>query len=264
MDTQQGTPAWFNARKGKLTASRFGAAAGICPYTSRAKALRMDLEVEKWTGNVEACVWGTTNEKNAVKDYMIRTGNVVTHKGFLTHPNYPWLGGSPDGLVGEEGIIEVKCPFAKKVPHIKIPPVYYCQINGLLEIMNRQWCDYISWTPSEMKVYRVYRDPDLFNYLLDRYCTYYAFMRRGCHACPRVTAAEKKEVLARIEQSDQATNYTFWRCTEPDFLNGKWDGPPEDPFLESSDDDSSKREREDGPSEVRKLPKPDGEVSPSV
>ena len=77
MDTQQGTPAWFNARKGKLTASRFGAAAGICPYTSRAKAPRMDLEVEKWTGNVEACVGNDEREERG-EGLHIRTGT-VTH-----------------------------------------------------------------------------------------------------------------------------------------------------------------------------------------
>ena len=149
MNTQQGTPAWFNARKGKLTASNFGSAAGINPYTSRAKALRLELGKEKWSGNMDACAWGTKNERNAIKDYMVRTGNVVNSKGFFPHPEYDWLGGSPDGLVGNEGLIEVKCPFINKICHGKIPPIYYCQVNGLLEILNREWCDFISWTPTE-------------------------------------------------------------------------------------------------------------------
>ena len=252
MDTQQGTPAWFNARKGKVTASRFGAAAGICPYTSRAKALRLQLGTEEWKGNMDACAWGTKNEVNAVKDYMIRTGNVVTHMGFALHPAYDWLGGSPDGLVGTDGMIEVKCPFIVQKCHAVIPPVYYCQMNGLMEILDRQWCDYVSWTPTEMKVYRVYRDSDLFAYLLDRYSTFYAFMKRGCEHPPRVSSKEKAEVLARIAASDQRTHYDFWTYMEPDSLKGGWPGPPEDPYLYSSDEDepSSKRSK-NGADEVR-------------
>ena len=255
MDTQQGTPAWFSARQGKLTASRFGAAAGICPYNSRAKALRLALGQEKWSGNVEACRWGTINEKNAIKDYMVRTGNVVKSKGFYEHPDYPWLGGSPDGLIGDEGMIEVKCPFVNKVCHAKIPPVYYCQINGLLEILDRQWCDYISWTPTEMKVYRVFRDPDLFTYLLDRYTLFYACMKRGCDTMPKVSATEKQEVLDRIDASDQKSLYGFWTYAEPGAQGGKWDGPPSDPTYTSSDTSpSSKRPREDdGAANVSKL-----------
>lgn len=263
MNTQQGTPAWFSARKGKLTASKFGAAAGICPYTSRAKQLRLELGQEKWSGNNDACRWGTTNEKNAIKDYMVRTGNVVVSMGMGVHPDYAWLGGSPDGLVGDEGMIEVKCPFVKKVCHTKIPPVYYCQVNGLMEILNRKWCDYISWTPTEMKIYRVYRDSDLFAYLLDRYTLFYACMKRGCDTLPRMGKNEKQDVLARIDASDANTNYGFWTYLEPGEQQGRWEGPPSDPFATDSDDTddepNSKRPRnEDGTANEAEL-QPAGE-----
>lgn len=258
MNLQQGTPAWFNARKGKLTASKFGAAAGICPYTSRAKCLRLTMGTEKWKGNLDACTWGTVNEKNAITDYMVRTGNVVKNKGFYTHPAYTWLGGSPDGLVGDRGIIEVKCPFVKKIPHAQIPPVYYCQMNGLMEILDKDWCDYVSWTPTEMKIYRVYRDRELFDFLSDRYSAFYAFMKRGCDNMPRVSKDEKKEVFERIALSDQQTDYTFWVYNEPAHQSGRWEGPPNDPFLTHSDSDSddspsSKKRKEDGTGGIRPL-----------
>ena len=182
----------------------------------------------------------------------------MKHKGFYEHPEYPWIGGSPDGLIGDRGLIEVKCPFVNKICHTKIPPVYYCQMNGLMEILDKDWCDYITWTPTEMKVYRVYRDKELWDFLLDRYSTFYAYMQRGCDQMPKMTAAEKAEVLARIEASDQQTDYTFWAATEPGHLKGRWEGPPTDPFSEesSSDSPSSKRSREDDvASEVGKLPK---------
>ena len=250
MNAQQGTPAWFNARAGKLTASRFGAAVGICPFTSRAKAFREVMGIEPWRGDMSACKWGTINEKNALKDYMVRTGNVVKTKGFYGHPDYDWLGGSPDGLVGDEGLIEIKCPFFKQVPHEKIPPHYYCQINGLMEILDKQWCDFVSWTPKEMKIYRVYRDPDLFSFLLDRYTIFYAYMKRGASSMPRMQAGEKAEVLQRISDSDDITDYTFWRYTEPAMLKGVWEAPPPESDDESEDEPSSKRFKNDEPTQV--------------
>lgn len=259
MDTQQGTPAWFNARKGKLTASNFGAAAGVNPWCTRKKALRQQLGLEGFSGAPEACIWGTKNEKNAIKDYMVRTGNIVVAKGLFTHPDYSWLGGSPDGLVGDDGIIEVKCPFYKQVPHDTIPPHYYCQVNGLLEILDRKWCDYISWTPKAMKIYRVYRDPELWGHLLERYSVFFACMQRGCDQIPNMRGEEKAETLAKIATSDAQTGYSFWEAVEPGNLGGKWDGPPDDPFSSDDSSPSSKRSlQDDGTSEVRKLHRSDG------
>lgn len=261
MDTQQGTPAWFNARRGKLTASNFGAAVGVNPWCTRKKALREQLGLERWSGAPAACIWGTKNEKNAIKDYMVRTGNVVVAKGLFTHPDYPWLGGSPDGLVGDDGIIEVKCPFYKQVPHTSIPPHYYCQVNGLMEIMGRKWCDFVSWTPTAMKIYRVYHDPELFSYLLERYTVFYAYMQRGCDKIPNMRTGEKDETLCKIAASDEHTNYAFWEAVEPCNLKGRWDAPPDDPFYSSdvsdAGSDSSKRERDDGTEAIRKLSRTD-------
>jgi putative phage-type endonuclease len=262
MNLQQGTPAWFNARKGKLTASNFGAAAGVNPYCSRKKQLRLTLGLEKWKGNNDACRWGTNNEKNAVKDYMVRTGNIVKDHGISTHPDYAWLGGSPDGLIGDDGMIEAKCPFVNKVCHTKIPLYYYCQINGLMEILNREWCDYISWTPTEMKVYRVYRDRELFDFLMEKYMLFFACMQRGCDCMPNMSSADKAITTQRIEDSDAKTDYGFWTAVEPGNLKGKWEGPPDDPYLSYSSDStqegspSSKRGREDGTNDIRKMLKP--------
>ena len=119
-----------------------------------------------------------------------------------------------------------------------------------------------SSTPTEMKVYRVYRDPDLFAYLLDRYTLFYACMKRGCDILPRMGKAEKSEVLAHINASDENTRYDFWTYLEPGSQKGRWEGPPHDPFATDSDGDDSplsKRPRkEDGTTDVPEL-QPDGE-----
>ena len=262
MDTQQGTPAWFNARRGKLTASNFGAAAGVNPWCSRKKALREHLGIDTFSGPPAACMWGTKNEKNAIKDYMVRTGNIVVAKGFYAHPDHAWLGGSPDGLVGDIGLIEVKCPFYKQVPHTSIPLHYYCQVNGLMQILDREWCDYVSWTPTAMKIYRVYRDRELWDFLLERYTTFFACMQRGCAKIPNMRSHEKRDVERRIQASIEGhVEYRFWEALEPAQLRGVWEGPPDDPYSsEDADDDnpSSKRDREeDGTGTIRKLLKHD-------
>ncbi len=247
----QRTPAWFNARRGKLTASNFGTAAGVNPYQSRNKYLLAEAGIDpKFTGN-DATRWGTVNEANAIKDYQVRTGNIVRAYGFKLHDDYAWLGGSPDGLVGKMGMIEVKCPFIRQTPHDKIPPHYYCQINGLLEIFDRQWCDFISWTPTQFKVYRVYRDPELWDLLLGKYTSFFAAMSRGAVDFPRQQRGEKQETLDAIAASDAHTEYAFWRMTEPAHLRGVWEAPFNDPFLDY--DDNSEDSDDAGP--IRKLPK---------
>jgi len=253
MDTQQGTPAWFHARKGKLTASNFGAAAGVNPYCSRRRALKREFGQEKFTGNA-ACTWGTTNERNAIKDYMVRTGNIVTSKGFFTHPQIPWLGGSPDGLVGDVGMIEVKCPFIKMEPHTEIPVYYYCQVNGLLEILDKQWCDYVTWTPTAFKVYRVYRDPMLWDYLLEKYSIFFAMMQRGCSQVPNMRSDDRKAILAHIATSQSThVDHDFWSCVEPANLHNMWIAPPD--ATDSSDEECTFSKRPlDGTDTVRPVP----------
>ena len=159
---QQRTVAWHNARRGKLTASNFGAALGLVPYTSRNTAYLRAMGLDKFEGNV-ATEWGTNNEANAIVDYEAFTGNIVTPTGLHVHPTYNWLAGSPDGFVGAAGMIEVKCPFYHRKDggrlHKEIPMHYMLQMNGLMSICDRQWCDYVCWEPKGMVVYRVQKDP---------------------------------------------------------------------------------------------------------
>ena len=224
---QQRTPEWFSARRGKLTASRLGAAAGVCPFLSRKKYMTELLTEPEFKGNA-ATSWGTRNEHNACHDYMVRTGNLVTKFGFQCHPDIEWLGGSPDGFVGDRGMIEIKCPFHKLVCHERVPAHYLCQVNALLEIFDRDWCDFVSWTPMRMRIHRVYRDPLLWDFLLDRYTCFHACMVRGA-PMPNQSSAEKDATLERLCLADDGVEYDFW--PEPDAC----DSPPLDYTLECPD-----------------------------
>lgn len=112
--------------------------------------------------------WGVLNEAAAIERYISITGQEVTSLGFAIHPNeqFEWLGASPDGLLDcfpGGGILEVKCPFNRGKPEKAKPwstvPFYYMpQVQGQMEIMNREWVDVYCWTINGSTVFRVYRD----------------------------------------------------------------------------------------------------------
>jgi putative phage-type endonuclease len=207
---QQGTLEWHAARIGKLTASNVGAALGLCSWTSRKVAYERAIGTDTFEGN-DATRWGTANEPNALATYCAHTGNLVKPTGLHVHKHADWLAGSPDGLIGTEGIVEAKCPYWSKTPHQTIPLYYYLQINLCLECADREWCDFISWTPGAHKVIRVTRDRDLHGVLAS---THYAqFYRAMCDGDgpPKFAKGEKEMIREMVEESRNAHMDTgFW------------------------------------------------------
>lgn len=115
-----------------------------------------------------AMEWGVLNEAAAIDRYKSITGREVSLLGFATHSEerFEWLGASPDGLLGcflGGGILEVKCPYNKGKPEVALPwttmPFYYMpQVQGQMEIMDRDWVDLYCWTPNGSTILRVCRD----------------------------------------------------------------------------------------------------------
>ncbi len=211
---QQRTPAWHAARRGKLTASNLGAALGLCPWTSRQQAFLRATGMERFVGN-DATRWGTQNEPNGILAYSAHTGNVVQSTGLHVHPYTSWLAGSPDGLIGTEGMLEVKCPYWKKKDgsrvHKDIPAHYYLQMNLCLECANRNWCDFISWSPEGYKIYRLTRDTELHEKLMPHYLRFFAAVQRMAKCAPVLSDEEKAEIEKAVSESMEAhVNYTFW------------------------------------------------------
>lgn len=114
--------------------------------------------------------WGVCNEPAAIERYKTITGREVTSLGFATHSDdkYDWIGASPDGLLGcapNLGILEVKCPFNKGKPELALPwtkmPFYYMpQVQGQMEVMDRDWVDLYCWTPNGSTIFRVCRNQE--------------------------------------------------------------------------------------------------------
>lgn len=158
---KQNTKEWHNARVGKLTASRAGAALGVNPWQKpddliRAMVREYHGAAPEFIGNI-ATNYGQQHEPLAVLDFMSETGSVVEDAGFYLHPEHDWIGASPDGFVGNHGILEIKCPFSlrdKAQPEFKTlhaQPHYYAQIQVQLAVTGRTMCFFYQWAPHGTK-----------------------------------------------------------------------------------------------------------------
>ena len=120
----------------------------------------------------QAMDWGVEHEPMAKDAYEFITENVVVEEGFIIHPEYSFVGVSPDGLIGEDGGLEIKCPFNSQ-RHLErfiigMPDEYKAQVQGCMWVTGRDWWDFVSFDPRmppAHQVYstRIYRDEDYIN-----------------------------------------------------------------------------------------------------
>jgi putative phage-type endonuclease len=166
LTTSQRTPDWQAARVGRLTASNFAAAVGVSPFLSRQALWREYIGIAPPFGGNAATAWGERNEDVARHAYEKLTGDRVETTGFFAHEAYGWMGCSPDGLVGGDGGVEIKCPYWAATPHLDVPGHYMAQVQGCLEILDRAWWDFVSWTPRDMRIIRVFRCRPYWDWML--------------------------------------------------------------------------------------------------
>ena len=166
---------WFIDRAGKFTGSRFAelmAKTKSGPSASR-KNLITRLAIERMIGNcVEtysnfAMQRGTELEPSAIKAYEDECLVAVDHADFIRHPTLDYVGISPDGLVGNDGLVEIKCPSAEAKHYEALRygnhvTEYHWQLQGQLWVSGRQWVDAVSYDPRfaglELAIVRVSRD----------------------------------------------------------------------------------------------------------
>jgi len=157
---EQGSPEWKAARLGRLTASCVADATDVLKsgkpgakqstYMGKLIAERLTgIVVEKYQNDLMR--WGTAQEPEARSLYAFLCGIDVETVGFIDHPSIAMSGASPDGLVGTDGLIEIKCPSTST--HVDtlvsqaIPEEYVKQIDWQLACTGRQWCDFVSYDP---------------------------------------------------------------------------------------------------------------------
>lgn len=153
----QGSPEWLAERAGKVTASALSnvmmakTAAGYQNYMAQLICERLTGQPVE-TFNSAAMQHGTDTEPQARAFYEMETGLDVSEVGFIPHPTLANSGASPDGLVGDLGLVEIKCPQPAK--HIKnlmggtIDKAYALQVQWQMECTGREWCDFVSFNPS--------------------------------------------------------------------------------------------------------------------
>lgn len=185
----QRTPEWFARRAGRFTGSRFGDLMAVTksgPSASR-RNLLATLAVERLTGQcVEtycnaAMERGIALEEEARQAYEAHIGALCVEVDFIDHPTVTMCGVSPDGLVGDDGLVEIKCPasMAKHLDALRSgahADEYAWQIQGQLWVTGRAWCDAVSYDPRfpenlRLAVTRVQRDEIAIKKLADACAT---------------------------------------------------------------------------------------------
>lgn len=165
-------------RAGRITASRIAAVLGVDRYRTRDDLLREMVRehfgaVSEFTGN-EATEWGNAHEEDARAGYERTTGRLVLDaQDFVKHPEVPWLGCSPDGLVDDDGMAEFKCPWRARYRSIVERPNYQAQVQHQLACTERAWCDFVIWRPGELLIERVPAEPGWLASHLDTLTAFY-------------------------------------------------------------------------------------------
>lgn len=170
---------WVAKRRGKITASRVGLITRRKkdgkPYAGYDDYL-IDLVIERLTGVSAdhyvnpAMQWGIENEDAAADFYAFETGASVAFSDFVDHPIIGMSGASPDRLVSDDGLLEIKCPTSRT--HYEfwetgiIDPNYLWQMQWQMACTGRKWCDFMSYDPrfpvqTQSKIIRVERDDEM-------------------------------------------------------------------------------------------------------
>ena len=172
--TEQRTDEWFAERAGKVTASRINDVM-MAKTTAGYQNYRAQLVCERLTGEAvegftsAAMQHGTDTEPQARAFYELEVGQPVAEVGFVRHATIQMAGASPDGLVGELGLVEIKCP--QPAEHIRllsggsIKKQYDLQMHWQMICTGREWCDFVSFCPTfpaemQMHIQRVKYDAE--------------------------------------------------------------------------------------------------------
>lgn len=175
MELVQGTEEWRAARAGSLGASQIHEALAKTKtgWGASRENIKARMVAERLTGQPqdsftnEAMRWGTDHEPAAREAYSFVQGVSVVEVGLRKHPTLNGSHASPDGLVGDDGLVEIKCP--NTATHIAtlrgavVADKYVKQMQWQMRVYDRQWCDFVSYDPRmpvemQLHIVRVQRD----------------------------------------------------------------------------------------------------------
>jgi hypothetical protein len=173
---EQRSEAWYSVKCGLVTSTRFKSLVAK-ETTDSYKDLVTNIACEIITGKMEEgysnamMEYGIEMEPKAIIEYEDTFDCLVRGVGFITRDEgdkyYEWVGDSPDGLLPENGVLEVKCPLARThmeyIEANKLPAEYRHQVQGHLFVTGLDFCDFVSYVPGmKLFIFRVYPDLELF------------------------------------------------------------------------------------------------------
>eukprot|EP00117_Sycon_ciliatum_P019190 scpid45373/ scgid17476/ PHD finger protein ING1; Protein INHIBITOR OF GROWTH 1 len=186
---QADSKAWFEFRAGRITASKLKSAVRTDISQPSASLVRSVCYPEAHKFRSKATQWGCDHEQKAIDNYSEHAS--ATHQkvevlpsGFVIHPDYPYLGATPDSLVQcsccGNGVVEVKCPYGCRdsslhdaadsgkfclvksggALHLKQDHMYYYQVQLQMLVCKVQYCDFVVWNEGQLFVERICADTD--------------------------------------------------------------------------------------------------------
>lgn len=175
---EQGSTEWLQLRLGCVSASTVAdvMAKGKSGESATRQKLKLRLAAERLTGQVQesfsspAMDWGREQEQFAAMAYEAERGVFLDKTGWHPHIVIKWLGVSPDRLLGDDGLVEIKCPNSSTMvawmSDDKIPTEYIKQIQAQLWVTGRRFCDFVAFDPRlpkrrQLWIKRVERDEAL-------------------------------------------------------------------------------------------------------
>lgn len=205
-------------RHDRITASRLPAVLGVSPYTTPAALMREMVrehfgDQKEFVGNV-ATEWGHAHEAEAVATYELTQGREVLYSGTgqrtLAHPEYTFLAATPDGLVGDSKVLEVKAPWRGLYTSIAERPDFYAQVQLQCEVLNRPEADLVIWRQDQpLIVETVQRDRMWFiNHVRDIEAfmdSYWSTLADPAKSAPH--REPLKDVRTDTEWAQRATEY---------------------------------------------------------
>jgi putative phage-type endonuclease len=185
IEVEQGTGPWLQTRVGRITSSRMadvmtrpkltknGTTRGGITELAGRRTYRAELVCERLTGVpsehhvTRPMQWGIDNEPFARTAYEVGEDVMVDTVGFVLHPTMDFCGASPDGIVGKDGCLEIKCPTSENFLDWRdfggVPEEHIPQMQWVMACCEREWCDFVAFDPRmpqglRFLVRRMYRD----------------------------------------------------------------------------------------------------------
>lgn len=210
---------WHEARKSKITGSVSGAILGLNPYMTPEAVMRRLVrdfhgQESEFTGNI-ATEYGQNHEPLAMLGYINKTGNAVDEVGFFVHPVHDWLGASPDGIVNDDTVLEIKCPFSLRnelLPQFKSiesQPHYYAQLQLEMACTGKKQAHFYQWNQYIDSLEIVPFNQQWFNDNLPKLKAFYdEFLKQinnPAHLEPLVQMIETREAMMLLVEYDQVS-----------------------------------------------------------